>query len=224
MNIIFAVDPVHPPLTGIGRYTYELAAGLKSSPGIKTLRFFRHGQWVDRFDDSLKPGLSSSSFRTILSRSPIAVWAYGKIVPTISRSRLRKYENSLFHSPNFILQPFPGPSIATFHDLSVYRFPEFHPEARINYMKREIPKALRRADHFIAVSSFTAEEMQNILDIPPEKISIVYNGVSPAYHPRPYQELVRPLAKYNVQPGKDLLSVATLEPRKNLSTLIKVYE
>ena len=91
-------------------------------------------------------------------------------------------------------------------------------------MKREIPKALKMADHFIAVSSFTAGEMQNCLDISSEKISIVYNGVSPAYHPRPYRELVRPLARYQVQPGGYLLSVATLEPRKNIATLIKVYE
>jgi alpha-1,3-rhamnosyl/mannosyltransferase len=224
MNIILTVDPIHPPLTGIGRYTCELAAGLESSPRIKTVRFFRHGQWVDRFDDALKPGLSSSSFRTILSRSPIAVRAYGKIIPALSRRRLRGCGDSLFHSPNFILQPFPGPSIATFHDLSVYRFPEYHPEARVNYMKREIPKALEMADHFIAVSSFTAEEMRNCLDIPPEKISVVYNGVSPAYHPRPNRELVRVLTKYHVQPGEYLLSVATLEPRKNIATLIKVYE
>ena len=101
MNVILTVDPIHPPLTGIGRYTYELAAGLENSPRIKKLRFFRHGQWVDQFDDLLKPGLSTSSFRTILSRSPLAVWAYGKAVPSISRRRLRGCGDSLLSFPKF---------------------------------------------------------------------------------------------------------------------------
>lgn len=224
MNVILAVDPIFKPLTGIGRYTYELSAGLNKSPRIKNVRFFRHGHWVAHFCNLFQPDAPVSKVRSKLSRLRFAVWAYGRIMPVISRQRLAKFDDYLFHSPNFILPPFPGRSIATFHDLSIYRFPEFHPEARVRYMQREIPKSLKSADHFIAVSNFTAKEMQRYLGISASKISVVYNGVSHSYHPRSVHHLRPLLARYDLQPGRYLLCVATLEPRKNISTLFKAYE
>jgi len=223
MKVILAVDSIFPPLTGIGRYAFELATGVENSSQISELRFFRHGQWAGKVNSLLQQSAQVSSIRTTLASSRLAVWMYSKIMPAISRHRLATHESYLFHSPNFILQPFPGLSIATFHDLSIYRHPEFHPEARVNFMKREIPRTLKMADRFIAVSSFTAQEMQQYLGIPANKISVVHNGVSPVYHPRTLSELCRPLAKYNLDAGRYLLCVATQEPRKNLPTLLKIY-
>ncbi len=223
MKVILAVDSIFPPLTGIGRYALELVMGLGNSSRISELRFFRHGQWVEKVNSLLQQSAPVSSIRTTFAGNSFAVWMYSKIVPAISKQRLGACENYLFHSPNFILQPFAGLSIATFHDLSIYRHPGFHPESRVNYMKREIPKTLKMADQFIAVSSFTAQEMQHYLGIPAHKISVVHNGVSPVYHPRTLSELCSPLAKYNLEAGRYLLCVATFEPRKNLSTLIKIY-
>ena len=46
MNVVVSVDALVPPLTGIGRYTWELVSRLPREAGVERLRFFRAGRWV----------------------------------------------------------------------------------------------------------------------------------------------------------------------------------
>ena len=62
---------------------------------------------------------------------PLAVRAYSALAPRVAEFRLRPYSDHIFHSPNFILPPFAGPSVATMHDLSTVIYPQFHPAARV---------------------------------------------------------------------------------------------
>jgi alpha-1,3-rhamnosyl/mannosyltransferase len=223
MNVILAVDPIVPTLTGIGRYTWELTQRLPPLAGIDDLRFFGFGRWIENPGDLLSVGPATSAVRQKLAASQLAVWLYGHVAPLISWNSLRGFNDYLYHSPNFFLPPFAGLRVATFHDLSVYRYPEFHPPARVTFMRREIPKALRRANHIIAVSQFVAGEITNYLDFPSERISVVPNGVSASYHPCPAEMLRSKLSEYTLEPGRYALCVSTIEPRKNITILLEAY-
>jgi glycosyltransferase involved in cell wall biosynthesis len=116
------------------------------------------------------------------------------------------------------------PSVLTVHDLTTLLTPDHHTVARRSYLRWMIPRACRRADAIIAVSESTRDDLVEQLEIPGEKISVVYLGVSKTFRPiKDPEELLRVRRKYNL-PEKFILYVGLIEPRKNLDTLIAAYE
>jgi glycosyltransferase involved in cell wall biosynthesis len=199
--VILAVDAIFPPLTGIGRYAWELASGLQSAEGIAAIRYFAMGRWIHHPEALLaQPDVGrrtvSTLFRALeirrrLARSPLAVRAYSRVSPLLYWYRLRRNRDYLFHSPNYFLPPFPGPAVATFHDLSVFRYPEFHPPARVELMHREIPKTLRRAACLITDSEAIRREVIEFFSWPAERVTAVPLGVDAAFRPRAEAEVLR---------------------------------
>ncbi len=105
------------------------------------------------------------------------------------------------------------PLVVTVHDLAVLRHPETFNRWTRTYSPRAVPRVLRAARRIIAVSEFTRGELVELLDVPPDKISVVPNGVD--------DEFTRdgPSAS-----GDYVLAVGTLEPRKNLSRLVEAVQ
>jgi alpha-1,3-rhamnosyl/mannosyltransferase len=167
-------------------------------------------------------------FRTLavrrrLARSPLAVRAYSRVSPLLYWYRLRHHRDYLFHSPNYFLPPFPGPAVATFHDLSVFRYPQFHPPARVELMRREIPKTLRRAAYLITDSEAIRREVIEFFSWPAERVTAVPLGVDAAFRPRAEAEVLPVVGRYGLTPGAYSLCVATIEPRKNIDNLLEAY-
>jgi glycosyltransferase involved in cell wall biosynthesis len=102
------------------------------------------------------------------------------------------------------------PLVVTVHDLAVLRHPETFNRWTRTYSPRIVPRVLRAARRLIAVSEFTRRELVELLDVPPDKISVVPNGVDDEFtHDGPSAS------------GDYVLAVGTLEPRKNLSRLVE---
>jgi glycosyltransferase involved in cell wall biosynthesis len=157
-------------------------------------------------------------------RSPLAVSAYRRISPLVLRHRLKSFGDHLYHSPNFYLPPFAGPAIATIHDLSIFRCPQFHPAERVAFMQREIQVALTRADFLITDSEFIRREIIDFFNWPEEKVQAVPLGVSEEYRPRGQEETVGVLQKFSLDFDGYILCVGTIEPRKNIEVLLSAYE
>jgi glycosyltransferase involved in cell wall biosynthesis len=101
------------------------------------------------------------------------------------------------------------PLVVTVHDVGVFRFPEAFPPWTRAYSRRVVPQVLAAARRIIAVSEFTAGELETVLRIPREKVCVVPNAVDAVFGPD------GPGAE-----GDYVLAVGTLEPRKNLARLI----
>lgn len=86
--------------------------------------------------------------------------------------------SDLFHGPNFFLPRFVERGIITLHDLSVLRFPEWHPAARLREYAMHFEPSLARAAHIITVSETVRQEVIDLLDVPADRVTTVYNGVS----------------------------------------------
>ena len=97
------------------------------------------------------------------------------------------------------------PLVVTVHDLAVFRHPEAFPRWTRAYSRRVAPRVLRAAQRVLAVSEFTAAELEEVLGIAREKIRVVPNAVDAVFAPE------GPRAE-----GAYVLAVGTLEPRKNL--------
>ena len=134
MKVILSVYPISHPLTGIGRYTWELATRLPDVGALDELRYFNLGRWVTDPQALLKPSEGRRSLRTALASSRLGTLLYRRLSPWWLGAKLRRFPDYLYHSPNFFLPPFPGKSVATFHDLSVYRHSEYHLPASVGLL------------------------------------------------------------------------------------------
>jgi glycosyltransferase involved in cell wall biosynthesis len=101
------------------------------------------------------------------------------------------------------------PTVVTVHDLAAFRHPRAFPPWTRTYVPLVVPGVLRAARRVIAVSEFTASELESLLRVPRAKIQVVPNAVDDVFIPD------GPRAE-----GDYVLAVGTLEPRKNLGRVI----
>jgi alpha-1,3-rhamnosyl/mannosyltransferase len=134
-----------------------------------------------------------------------------------------KLKEALYHEPNYVLVPFNGPCVVTVHDLSHIHYPQYHPVERVRHMDKRLPASLARASRVITVSDFVRREVITMLDVKPEKVCTVYNGIDTVFHPRSQEELQPVLERYGLTGSRYLLAVTTLEPRKNLVSLCAAF-
>jgi glycosyltransferase involved in cell wall biosynthesis len=130
----------------------------------------------------------------------------------------------LFHSPNFILPPVRrARTLLTVHDLSFIRHPQGAAPALRRWLEQVVPRSLGRADHVLADSESTCQDLIDIFGLAPEKITVVGAGVEPRFQPATDSVLLDRLkARYRL-PEKFVLGLGTLEPRKNFTGLIRAY-
>lgn len=235
LKLIFAVDGIFPPLTGVGRYAWELARRLATQVDLDEVRFFSMGRWVKRLEnrsgmpnarqfDVLSAKALVPFLRRRLSRQIWAVHCYDAVFTRWMGYQLRPYRNYLFHSPNFFVPPFDGRSIATIHDLSIYMYPETHPRARRRMFEISMDRTLRQIDHIITDSDAIRTEVVEYFGWPENRITAVHLGVDPIFKPRNTEDLEIQLKQFDLSPGAYLLCVSTMEPRKRIESLLLAYE
>jgi len=222
-RVVLGVEVIRPPLTGTGRYALELATHLSELDGIEDLRFFAGRKMVESPGDALSAPMLSLETRKRLAQSKIVLGAYRVLAPLHKRMVLRAYAGYVFHGPNYYIPPFPGPAVATFHDLSIYKFPEHHPEPRVRYMQKEIPLALKRAAFLITDSEATRREVVEYFGLPVSSVVAVPLASGGAFKPRSEVETRSVLERFGLTHGRYLLYVGTIEPRKNLGVLLDAY-
>lgn len=214
MNVVLAVDAIRPPLTGIGRYAWELATHYHRSPELESVRFLYGDRWVANPANLLMATFGQSRRRRFFKPLTKA-WQTWSIKQRTSRS--------LFHSPNYFLPSFIEHGVVTVHDLSVFKYPETHPSARIRQFESQFSSTLDRAHHLITDSLATRKEVVEYFGWPEHAISTVELGVAPEFHPRTNEELHVALQPLNLSPGTYALCVSTLEPRKRIDRLLTAY-
>jgi glycosyltransferase involved in cell wall biosynthesis len=104
----------------------------------------------------------------------------------------------------------PVPIVLTVHDLAILRAPEAFPRWHRLYGTAGLRRVLRAADAIVAVSEFTRREAVELTGVSEERVRVVPNGVDPVFTPD------GPRAE-----GDYVLSVGTLEPRKNLARAVE---
>lgn len=224
MHIILGAQSIHPPLTGIGRYAYELATHLRTVEDIDSLRFLSGFRLLDSVDELLaKAPVHHRYRRWIPFKSALRRIYHAGRDFYADRILPLKTRDSILHEPNYILSRFDGPCVATIHDLSHIHFPDFHPADRVAFLERELPRTLERASHLITVSEFVRREMIDLLGLPPERITTVHNGVDERFAPLPAARIAPVRQRYLLGDAAYLLVVATLEPRKNLGRLLDAF-
>ncbi|MCY0109708.1 glycosyltransferase family 4 protein [Pseudomonas monsensis] len=223
MKLVLSVEPIRFPLTGIGRYTYELALRLQQSPEITDLQFFAGRRFLPELPTAANESGSGYGLKRAVQKNFLAVEAYRLLMPMLRKAALKGHGDFLYHSPNYYLPPFAGRSVATFHDLSPFTWAHCHAPQLVRYLQKELKTTLVRADALITDSEFTRQELASYFSWPVERIHTVPLASSPEFYPRPLEALRSVLARHGLEPGGYTLFVGTIEPRKNIETLLVAY-
>lgn len=206
---------------GIGRYTRELMRALLMQPAPHHYSFFYAKS--SRIDES-----AISNQQSTIRRLPfhdkwlMRLWHRLRIPVPVE---LIVGKVDVFHSPDFTLPPtLPGvPTLLTVHDLSFVRDPDSAWPSLRAFLNKAVPRSVKRATHVLADSLATKNDLIELFGTPAEKITVLYSGVEARFAPvRDQAEIERVCAKYQL-PRPFILSVGTLQPRKNYGRLIEAF-
>jgi glycosyltransferase involved in cell wall biosynthesis len=208
------------PLTGIGRYVKELSLAL-SQLNVSIRYFDMLNGWRDQAPQSIN--LSRVGKLRFLNNLP----GFRRLSQQVQQLKFSRGFHSnpatLYHEPNYLAFRFDGPVVVSAHDASWVRYPETHPIERVRIMNRLFPKSLGQANRIIVDSDFVAREMNDLFNIPFNRIRRVHLGVTSNFRPMSATETLSVCRQFDLEYGGYVLAVGTLEPRKNLISLIQAY-
>jgi len=238
MKLLFDLNSLRPPRSGVGYYTQHLLEGLLEQPDVEAI-----AGWVGSTvyeGDALRAlmcdqtslakaaqfskGFTASALRA--ARNVPGVYKARTLARSFASGSLRRdfaKRGYLYHETNFIASRYRGPSVVTVHDLSHRRHPEFHPSVAVQYLDDGLPRTLAQARVVIADSHYTKKEIHDIYGLPDEKVVTVHLGVETCFQPRSEEVCSAVLAALGLKYRGFVLSVCTLQPRKNLRRLVAAY-
>ena len=195
--------------TGVSRYTAELVENL--------LKVDTQNQYV-LYAGSIRQRAIIKSFVAKLPRrvklilTPFSPKIANLIFNRFNLSMNRFIGNiDVFHASNWVLPNLSCPVVTTIHDLTFLKFPREHLPYYIAAHKRQLKRAKKRAAAIISVSQATKRDLID-QGLPEAKIQVVYEAAGSQFKPEPIKR--RPF----------ILSVGTIEPRKNIRRLIQAYQ
>ncbi|SNR60834.1 glycosyltransferase family 4 protein [Desulfurobacterium atlanticum] len=103
--------------------------------------------------------------------------------------------------------------IITIHDLAFLKHPEWFSRKFYLFYRTLIPKIAKKAKIILTVSNFSKTEIINLLNIPSQKVEVIYNGISNKFSFNP-----------SIKKENFILAVSSLDPRKNFKNLILAFK
>lgn len=211
--------PAYEQGGGIGRYVRELVAALSRLDTASPYRLFVSGAQQDMLPDP--PGANFSWKPTRLSPKWLARLWYRARLPLPVETFIGAV--NLFHATDFVLPPtLPQTrTLLTVHDLSFVRVPEAASPGLKAYLDQVVPRSVRLADHILADSQATKDDLVDLYQTPPDKITVLLSGVDARFRPiLDANVLLTTRRQYKIGTAPYIFSVGTVQPRKNYSRLI----
>ncbi len=129
--------------------------------------------------------------------------------------------SAVFYSPNFVLPPLlHAKGVVTVHDLSFLRYPETHDPGLVAFLTAAVPRAVRAAALVLADSEHTRQDTIALLGVPAEKTAVLLSAADPIFRPVDDPAALAAMRRRRGLDRPYVLSVGTVQPRKNLPRLI----
>jgi glycosyltransferase involved in cell wall biosynthesis len=209
------------PLTGIGQYTYQLAKGLQKFKELELDMFYANG-WSTEVRS--KPIKQIRNIKLLVKKFIPKTYEISRIIQQ-SYFNERSFDKvkGIYHEPNFLAFNYAGPLVLTVHDLSWIRYPEMHPVDRVRNMNKHFQKSMERASMIITDSQAIKHEIIDMFGVADARIKSIPLGVESLFRPLNALETQPVLKQHGLSHQKYILAVGTLEPRKNLSSVLLAY-
>jgi glycosyltransferase involved in cell wall biosynthesis len=221
MRVCIDVSPTVQKHAGMSRYAGEIARALARGNAEIDLSLFYNSHDEAQLPDYLNHiphksvHLGNKPWRMAILLSQMSHWPMDKTFGAVD----------IFHATNHLLAHFKqARTVYTLHDLIFLHYPEYHLPYNRWYLTLTTPLYLRAADVIITPSECSRQDVLKYYDLPGSKIKVIYEAAAPHFKPMTdpaFLSMVR--QKYHL-PDKFILHVATIEPRKNLSRLLDVFQ
>ena len=243
IRVVLGADPLFQPATGIGNYTRHLASNLLALQLLEELTLYANGALIPGerlaalIDSSVesnsgqrsqpthaKTGGVLSAVRSYLASQRWALGAYQSLMPLVDRIRLHAYRDAVFHSPNYLLPRFAGPTVVTSHDLSIQRYPQYHPAERVRFLDARIKDAAASATHIITDSHCVKTEILEHFGMSGARVTAIPLAAGEQFKPRSEEDCRAVLEALKIKYKQFFFFASTIEPRKNLLRICAAYK
>jgi glycosyltransferase involved in cell wall biosynthesis len=199
---------------GIHGYLFNTLAHLPTvDPGFAYTVFAGAGQIPERSDWEVRRS-------RMPTHNPVLRIVWEQLLAPFELAGLRP---DLLHGMAFSLPLlWGGPSVVTIFDLSFLRYPGRLSASRRLYLRLVARASARRARRVIAISESGRQEIHTLLGVPLSRIDVAVPGVGPDFCPLPGGRVADFRSRHRL-PERFILHVGTIEPRKNLETLLRAY-
>lgn len=230
MKIAIDALPLMLPKTGIGFYTQHLLSEfIKIAPEneyyLCDMLWGQSSYYLVKVKKDLQDILQALQ---IISRVPFPFAPIGRGISLFYtkffRDSKKMGEMDLFFGPNyrgFFTERLK--TVVTIHDMSHEYYPESVERKLLYDLRKELPHTGKQASLIIADSQNTKRDIMKFLEVPDEKMRVIYPGVDTTFHPIEDLRMLERVRKTYGLPEKFILYVGAIQPRKNITGLIRAY-
>lgn len=204
--------------TGLGNYSRDVLRILQAR--FPEHEYLAYTPRPGRLAPAAGPALRAVGPRGALGRALPALWRQAGIVRDLARDEVALYHGLSNELPAGIERTSVAP-VVTIHDLIFERHPELYPAIDRRIYRLKFKSAAARARLVVAVSEQTAQDLVELYGVPRARIRVVYQVCHPAFHAPADPAADAALAARLALPATFLLSVGTLERRKNLLVALR---
>jgi len=210
--------PLAPPRAGIGHYTFELARAIANLIPEDTCELIAPVPINLDTDDGIPTPSNLHSVYVPVNAIRRRWWTIG--LPLY----VRRNQLTLFHGTNYNLPLWYGcPTVVTIHDLSLLLHSQTHREDLVRRAEKRLPTMTRIATRIITDSESVKREICDHLKVPADKVSAIPLAPRRPFHRASEQECRAVRQRLGVE-DDFILFVGTVEPRKNLITLVRAFD
>jgi glycosyltransferase involved in cell wall biosynthesis len=204
--------------TGVGHYTFEIAHGLAALLPAEEIQVLSHVPY-EAGAINTNSGLANLHFIKPKVNSFTKHWWTIGLPRYIRRNRI-----NLFHGTNYDIPVWGGcPTVLTIHDLSSFLFAETHVQRRVRRARRRLPTMARLATRIIVPTESVRTEVVENLRVSDDKVSVIHEAPRRCFFPQSRDSAELVLKQLEIE-EPFILYVGTIEPRKNVLTLVKAFE
>ena len=144
-------------------------------------------------------------------------------IPFVFPYQLSKQKVDVAHFQYVVPPVMKCPTVVMIHDISYEYHPEYFNPLECKRMKMLIPFSARKSEHVLTVSEYSKQQIMQKYNIPDDKVTVTYNGVSEQFRALPDgAEIYHSLSRFRFK-KPFILAVGNLQPRKNIERLIRAY-
>lgn len=219
MRIGYDAKRVLRNFTGLGNYSRFVISNMKKNfPENHYLMFVEKRSYPEKLEEEFK-----KDDDYVTNDRQAMFWRSWQVIKDIQRTDIEIYHGLSGELP-FRIHTTKAKSVVTVHDLIFRRYPRFYSGIDRFIYNVKARYACRTADKIVAVSECTKRDIIRYYDVAPEKIEVVYQGCFPVFRQKKSKEEKEDVRKRHNLPERYLLSVGSLEERKNLLLVLKAIK
>ena len=216
------LNPEKGEAIGVGHYTYQLIRHL--------LKIDNENEYVIFFDFRVREKDVKKFTKPNVKIKFYPYSDYKKYLPGVyneilGAATLQKEKLDVLHTTSpmsRIQQSYDGKTIVTFHDMGAFSTPECYPSMK-RARTRVISKLMaKKAERVVAASNAIKTDLEKYLQVPSEKIDVIYSGIDRRFFEQPSEGAQKLLSHFGIE-KKYILFLGTIEPSKNISRLLSTF-